>query len=254
MDSNDLLSSKTGGTSCNSNKVALVFGASGEQGRAVVEGLQDYGEYETVYAFTREKLNGNLYLTDGLNATVIIGDIQNPDDVRMALLETKANAIFLVTTTDLPTEIGRTTGFADAAECEFQVIILFFQLLKECYEKDKISRHVVFSVCDNVQDVTREVLESTGELWISPLEDGSIVPHYSAKAKGGEYAVNYLKDIPQLKLTLITMPFVYSNFLGFFVPLPNDKRNQWMLTACFGDGRNKVDMMAASDLSYIVRK
>jgi NAD(P)H-binding len=232
---------------------ALVFGASGEQGRAVVEGLQDNGGYATVFAFTREKQTDS-YLEDGLNAIVIVGDVQKAEDVRKALLETKASSIFFVTTTDLPTEIGQTTGFSDAADRELQVIILFFQLLKECYEQDNIPRHVVFSIRDNVQDVTRQVLESTGDLWISPLDDGSIVPHYSAKGKGGEYATEYLKCISQLKLTLITIPFLFSNFLGFFTPLPDERRTQWMLTACFGDGRNKIDMMAASDLSYIVRK
>lgn len=231
---------------------ALVFGASGEQGRAVVEGLLEHGGYSPVYAFTRE--TSDVYLTDGLNATLLTGDIKNPISVRDALINTKAQAIFLVTTTELPNEIGVTTGYSEAAEEEFETIILFFKTLKECYEIDKLSRHVVFSVRDNVQDVTQEILDKTNELWIEPLDDGSIVPHYSAKGKGGEYAVKYLKDINDLKLTLITMPFLYSNFLGFFAPLPNERRTQWMLTACFGDGNNKIDMMSEYDLSYIIRK
>jgi nucleoside-diphosphate-sugar epimerase len=202
---------------------ALVFGASGEQGRAVVEGFLDYG-YAPVYGFTRQAQDAT-YLTDALGATLWPGDLQNPDDLRKALLETKAQAIFLVTTTEMPTELGETTGFADAAEAEFQVIVEFFQILKECYEKDGLSRHVVFSTRDNVQKVTRQVLEETGEMWIDPLEDGSIVPHYSAKGRGGEYAVELLKDIPGLMLTLITMPFLFSNFLGFFSPLPNEGKS-----------------------------
>ena len=250
----------------NKTNIALVFGASGEQGRAVIEGLHDDGSYQSIFAFTNEKSangtkyhntsnnNNYTYLSDGLDATVIGGDISNADDVRNALLSTKANAIFLVTTTDLPSEVGCTTGFADAADREFQVIILFFQLLKECYEHDRISRHVVFSVRCNVQEYTRQLLETSGDLWIDPLQDGSIVPHYTAKGRGGTYAMEYLKEIPELKLTLITIPFLYSNFLGFFVPLPNERRSQWMLTACFGDGRNEIDMMSASDLSYIVCK
>jgi hypothetical protein len=215
-----------------------------------VEGLVDSGY--TVYAFTREA--HDTYLTDGLGAQLLTGDLQNPDHVSKALLETKAGAIFLVTTTQLPTELGQTSGFSDASEAEFQVIVEFFHLLKQAYQQDHISRHVVFSVCDNVQRLNREILEQTGELWIDPLDDGSIVPHYSAKGKGGEYALEYLKDTPDLKLTLVTTPFLYSNFLGFFAPLPNEGRTQWTLSACFGDGSNKIDMMGSSDLSVIVRK
>lgn len=233
---------------------ALVFGANSEQGRAVVEGLVDSGSYDPVYAFTRENDHDTLhYLQDGLGAIVRKGDLQNPDDVTAVLKETAAQAIFIVTTTELPTEIGQTSGFSEAAENEFQVIVLFFQLLAHVYQQDKISRHVVFSVRDNVQACNLKVLEETGDLWISPLEDSSIVPHFTAKGKGGAHAVEFLAQFPDLKLTLLTMPFLYSNFLGFFAPLHDDTATQWMLTACFGDGTNKIDMMSASDLAKIVR-
>jgi len=231
-------------------KTAVVFGANSEQGRAVVEGLVDEGY--AVTAFTRATDTDTLcYFTDALSATVKHGDLQNPDHVRDALQQ--HTAIFLVTATELPTDIGQTTGFSEAAEDEYQVIVLFFQILLEVYQNDKRPRHVVLSVRDNVQAVNLKELEETGDLWISPLPDGSIVPHYSAKGRGGEYAVDLLKDVPDLKLTLITMPFLYSNFLGFFTPL-YDGASQWQITACFGDGTNKIDMMGASDLAKIVRK
>jgi NmrA-like family len=232
-----------------------VLGANGEQGRAVVEGLVDSGAYDPVYAFTRETDSEALhYLSDGLGATVRHGDIQNPDHVTKALRETGATAIFLVTTTELPTEIGQTSGFSDAAEQEYQVIVLFFELLVKVYQEDQIPRHVVFSVRDDVQACTLEELEKTGDLWICPLEDASIVPHFTAKGRGGAYAVEYLATYPELRLTLLTMPFFYSNFLGFFAPLRDESSTQWALTACFGDGSNKIDMMSAGDLSVIVRK
>jgi hypothetical protein len=231
-----------------------VFGANSEQGRAVVEGLVDAG-YDPVYAFTRETDKETLvYLEDGLGATVRQGDLQNPEHVKDALLETQASVIFLSTTTNLPTEIGRTAGFSDAAEDEYQVIVLFFQILKDVYQIDTMPRHVVFSVRDNVQALNLQILQDTGDLWIEPLPDGSIVPHYSAKGRGGEFAMEYLKDTHDLKLTLITLPFLFSNFLGFFAPLRDETQTQWLLTACFGDGSNKIDMMGASDLSRIVRK
>ena len=230
--------------------VCLVFGASGEQGRAVVEGTTDHGH--VTYGFTRE--TSDPYLTDALGAKLWTGDISNPDHVLKALLETKAQCIFLVTTTELPTDIGQTSGCSDAAEAEFQVIVEFFHLLKQAYAQDQLPRHVVMSTRDNVQKLNREILETSGDLWIDPLDDGSIVPHYTAKGRGGDYGMDLLKDTPNLKLTLLTMPFFYSAFLGFFVPLPNEGKTQWQLTACFGDGANPIDMMGASDLSYIVRK
>ena len=248
---------------------ALVFGASGEQGRAVVEGMVDAG-YQPVYAFARfdndnytettrspttsptKNAAARTYLTDALGATLLTGDLQNPDDVLEALQTTKAKAIFFVTTTELPAELNQTeSGFSDAMEAEYQVIVTFFQLLKQAWTKDRIRRHVVFSTRDNVQKVVKQGMKE-GQVWIDPLEDGSIVPHYSAKGRGGEYAQEYLADCPDLQLTLLTLPFLFSNFLGFFCPLPDE--TQWTLAACFGDGSNLIDMMGAQDLAVIVRK
>lgn len=237
-------------------EAALVFGASGEQGRAVVEGLVDAGYYP-VFAFGRYLQTETAtaqYLEDALGATIYTGDIENPDTVTKALRETKASAIMLITTTDLPYELGQTSGFSDAAEAEFQVISNFFVLLKEVYKEDHMPRHVVFSCRENVQRVNREYFEKTGKMWVEPLDDGSIVPHYSAKGRGGEFALSYLQDTPDLKLTLITLPFLYSNFLGFFCPLPDESKTQWVLSACFGEGAKPIDMMGARDLSVIVRK
>jgi hypothetical protein len=193
-------------------------------------------------------------LTDALGATIRLGDIQNPDHVLQACTQTKATAIVLITTTDLPSEMGQTSGFSDAAEAEFQVISNFFCILKQAYEKDGIPRHVVFSCRENVQRVNRQHYDKTGEVWMEALDDGSIVPHFSAKGRGGEFGLDYWKGIPDLKLTLATLPFLYSNFLGFFCPLPDEGKTQWTLSACFGDGDRPVDMMGTRDLSTIIRK
>ena len=251
--------SHSGGMSSEDAKPpALVFGASGEQGRAVVEGMLDAG-YLPVYAFSRSETipsssAAKTYLTDALGATLVPGDLENPDDVLKALLTTKAQAIFLVTTTDLPSEPHQTSGFSDAVEAEYQVIVNFFRTLKKAYEQDGLPRHVVFSVRDNVQKVVREHFKKTGETWMEPLDDGSIVPHYSAKGHGGEFAMEFLNDTQDLKLTLLTLPFLYSNFLGFFCPLPDESKTQWTLSACFGDGKNPIDMIGTRDLEVIVRK
>ena len=78
-----------------------------------------------------------------------------------------------------------------------------------------------------------------------------------AKGKGAEYALNLLKDTPDLTLTLLTLPFVYSNFLGFFTPLPVDSEqdnhsHQRQISASLGDGGKPIDMMSVSDLSTVV--
>jgi len=170
---------------------ALVFGASGEQGRAVMEGLVETG-YNPVYGFTRlqdddgggpasktaNKASAQ-YLQDALGCTLWKGDLANPDDVARALKETKAQAIFFVTTTDLPSEIGETTGCWNAMEAEYEVIQYFFENLLKVYKEDGLSRHVIFSTKDNVQKLCREQKEGSSLKDIAPMDDGSIVPHYS---------------------------------------------------------------------------
>ena len=130
-----------------SPKSALVFGASGEQGRAVIEGLVLRSDlYSPVYAFSRETTD--TYLTDALGVNLITGNIANPDDVEKALRTSGTNYIFLVTTTDLPTEANQTTSFWQSYEDEYMVIMEFFNrsnkfkkklsnLLAECTSKFK---------------------------------------------------------------------------------------------------------------------
>ena len=82
-----------------------------------------------------------------------------------------------------------------------------------------------------------------------------------------KYGYNYLCAliISFLDVILLTVQFFYSNFVGFFTPLPINNNNniseqknnitEWQLNACFGDGStNQIDMMSTNDLSIIVRK
>ena len=293
-------------------KPALVFGASGEQGQAVLEGLSDYhdGQYfSPIYAFGRHVDN---FETTAETSSIqyLQGDIQNPDHVGQALQSTRASCIFVVTTTNLPETTVNTNdsavptlsdhqpteaSYSEAAGAEYQVIQELMDLIVQAYKHDGIERHVIISTKDNVQRVVRAWNENTTNTngssssttsWIEPLEDGSIVPHYSAKGKGGEYAMDlirhYQDEIEEqglsktfgVRLTLLTLPFLYSNFLGFFAPLPNNNNtmmngtnggtdspsktttttSQWILSACFGNGNNKIDMMGSVDLTTIVRK
>jgi hypothetical protein len=150
---------------------ALVFGVSGEQGRMAVKGFLDYG-YSPVYGVTRQGI------TDLEGADICLGNVASVQDVERILLQTGAQAIFLVTTTEMPVDVGG-TGFHVAMEDEYEVIVNFFRALIQVYQKDQLERHVVFSTLDNVQSMCQDILELTGKTWITPLDDGSIVPHYS---------------------------------------------------------------------------
>ncbi|KAL7566265.1 hypothetical protein ACA910_011325 [Epithemia clementina (nom. ined.)] len=240
---------------------ALVFGSESEEGRAVLEGLIEAG-FDPVYAFISKAspTSDTTYLTDGLGAKVKFGDVENRDDVRKALQETLAQAIYLITTTDLvPLDAAPdkpATSFDDAAMAEYEVMVGVAHMLCEVHRKDpSTSRHIIVSCRDDVQTLNQEIREKTGETFIQPLDDGSVVPHYSAKGKGGKYILDYLgKEAPDINVTLLTMPFFFSNFLGFFCPLPDETKTQWTLAACIGDGAQNIDMMGARDLKYIVPK
>ena len=86
-----------------------------------------------------------------------------------------------------------------------------------------------------------------------------------AKGKACEEGLRIIDGIENLDVILLTVPFFYSNFVGFFTPLPINNNNniieqknnitEWQLNACFGDGStNQIDMMSTNDLSIIVRK
>ena len=158
---------------------ALVFGVSGEIGRSVAEGLVDAG-YSPVYGFTsnRDVLNDQ-YLSDALNCILLEGSFGNPEQVQKALVSTRAKTIFVTTTTPLPTE--EHAGFQVSQDEEYDCIVQFFATLKKVHQEDKLERTVIFSTQDNVQDLCQQHKKTTGEDMIMPLDDGSIVPHYSGK-------------------------------------------------------------------------
>jgi hypothetical protein len=281
---------------------ALVFGASGEQGRAVLEGLVDSPFFDPVYGFsssltssssgstaatatngnnghglssssTIDDNNNKKYLVDALGVTLLEGRLNDPEAIKNTLITTKAQAIFLATTFEMPIEMDLSTtsgGYRAAEDEEYQTIVQFFDVLKRLHKEEQdsssgggLKRTVVFSTHDNVHEYVREKQQSVDEtsssssqqVWIEPLDDGSIVPHYSGKGRGGMEAQRMLQDVEGLNLTQLTMPFFYSNFLAFFCPLPNnDKQIQWELSGSFGDGSNVIDMMSVSDMSPLVGK
>lgn len=64
--------------------------------------------------------------------------------------------------------------------------------------------------------------------------------------------MNMMKDAHGIDLVFVTIPFLYSNFLAFFAPLPNDGKTQWELTASFGHGSTKIDMVDGNHLGRLV--
>lgn len=240
---------------------AIVFGASGEQGRAVLEGFVDSPCFDPVYGFSSNPDTiDDRYLADALGVILLQGKVNDPIKVKQALTSSQARAIFLATTMEMPATLSDPTmasaSYQAAEDEEYQTIVQFFETLRQVRMEDGVDRTVVFSTLDNVHELVRkqQSLDEEGkEVWIEPLDDGSIVPHYSGKGKGGEEAQRMLQDVDGLNLILLTMPFFYSNFLAFFCPLPNNERQtQWELSGSFGDGLYKIDMMSVSDLGPLV--
>lgn len=289
-------------------KVAIVFGISGEQGQHVAHGLLADSSYNAVYGVTHsiEENIDNIkrYLEDvevitnypagsngGTNRCLFLieGELSDPNSIRSIFKTARASSIdiFLVTTTDLPPENSTDTSLHDCEEREFQTIKTFFDVLKEVHQERvssniTIERHVVFSTLENVRGLVEwlNAHKVDDELAnMKPLDDGGIVPHYTSKGRGGEYALKLLHGLPSpwdtqdpeslyynrhektssiipgLSLTLITLPFLHSNFTASATPLAtaSEQRTQWSIQACLGDGSSRtIDMLSVSDLQYIV--
>ena len=231
---------------------ALIFGISGDQGCQVALGLIAAGGYGPIFGATSslDHVADPQSIPDGVQLVQV--DISNKAEVKRVLLETKATAIFLVTTTDLPPESSAMGSLKEAEEFEYDAIVSFFDCLVDVHKQndDGLVRHVVFSCLDDVEAISAEADDSL--LDIKPLDDGSIVPHYSGKGRAGSYALRLLESMPDLSVTLLTLPFLHSNFLASAIPLPNEGQTQWTISACLGDA--KLDMCSVSDLAYIVPK
>ena len=175
------------------SKPVLIFGASGEQGRSVLEAYSVAG-YSPIYGFTskREPVQDQ-YLTEALQCIILEGQLGNPEDVRKALLATRAQTIFLTTTTEMPV-LEAAGCYKSAEEEEYRSIVNFFTTLVQVYHEDGLTRTVIFSTQENVEDLCRKHLEKTGgrDVLIETLDDGSIVPHFS-----GELIDSYDNSSPQ---------------------------------------------------------
>ena len=163
---------------------ALIFGASGEhQGRSVLEAFINAG-YSPIYGFTskREPVQDQ-YLADALQCIILEGQLGNPEDVRKALLVTRAQTIFLTTMTEMPV-LEAAGCYKSAEDKEYQSIVNFFTTLVQVYHEDGLTRTVIFSTQENVEDLCRKHLAKTGgrEVLIEALDDGSIVPHFTGKS------------------------------------------------------------------------
>lgn len=165
------------------NKTALVFGASSEQGRSVLEGLVD-GGFRPIYGVTSNPdAVHDQYLSDALQCTILEGCLSNPADIRKALVSTKAQTIFLATATDIPADGGDGVSYQFAQDEEYECIVNFFDVLKQVYAEDGMARTIVFSTQDDVQDICRQHLAKTGTSLMDPLDDGCIVPHFSGTSE-----------------------------------------------------------------------
>ena len=159
--------------SASMNKPALVFGASGLQGKYVIQGLLGKTT-QPVYAASRDPSKVQYAMDSG--AEFIKVDLQDPHSIGNSLRITKAKYIFLVATT----EIFNAHMPKKAQENEFRCIQSFFDVLCRVYEEDRLHRHVIFSSFENVEKLNSQLsMEDTN--YIQPLEDGSVVAHFSGR-------------------------------------------------------------------------
>ena len=215
----------------------------------------------------------------------------------------------------VPIEGAAMGSFHESEELEYESIKTFFDVLVDVHKKEwgsdaavdfnrpppftkdqRLERHVVFSTLDNVRGLVEWLERSSAGgddvsdlLNMKPLDDGGIVPHYSGKGRGGEYALSLIhgitdpwgklpytgtgdsteslkapwmnatapspSTIPGLSVTLITLPFLHTNFALSATPLPTTsegRTTQWSISACLGDPSHPLDMLSVSDLRYIV--
>ena len=98
---------------------ALIFGISGDQGREVARGLIAAGGYGQIFGVTSslDHVADPQSIPNGVQLMQV--DLGKKAEVKKVLLETKATAIFLVTTTDLPPE-SSAMGSLKEAEEEFE--------------------------------------------------------------------------------------------------------------------------------------
>lgn len=165
------------------SRTALVFGASSEQGRVVIEGLVDAG-FGKIYGVTTHLTYASRLLARYKHDHHILKNrvyllecaLDNPQQVKQALSETQARHIFLVTATDLPRH-QQSKGCREAEDMEYDAIRSFFDVLVEVYGEDKLERNVVFSSHEDV----RAMQNNQERLLIPPLQDGSVVPNFSGE-------------------------------------------------------------------------
>ena len=292
------------------SKVAIIFGISGEQGLTVARGILNDGSYQVIYGVTHSiakhlhhikrqldvhvvlppHMNNSTTTTNTNNKRCLLlqeADLSNATSLKAIFQTVQGQSIdiFLVTTTDLPPPDSADASLHDSEEREYQTIKQFFDTLKQVHEQQpkegKVERHVVFSTLENVRGLVKwlELHHNNEKLaHLKPLDDGGIVPHYTSKGRGGEYALSlihgapspwktdtkslqstvaYPSIVPGLNVTLITLPFLYSNFTASAVPLPDvcpasGQPTQWSISAYLGDSTHRIEMLSVSDLQYIV--
>ena len=122
-------------------KIALVFGISGDQGKAVASGLIATGSYLHVYGCTHDVSSENIEAIakhmsvpvsiDITNAsagsaadhvTIIQVDLNNTASLEQAFERTRATDIFLVTTTDIPPYAVAMGSFHESEEMEYESV------------------------------------------------------------------------------------------------------------------------------------
>ena len=125
-------------------KIALVFGISGDQGQAVASGLIATGSYLHVHGCTHDVSNNFEAIAKHMSVpvsiditnvsagsaadhvTIIQVDLNSTASIEQAFECTRATDIFLVTTTDIPSYAAAMGSFHESEEMEYESVCLVY--------------------------------------------------------------------------------------------------------------------------------
>ncbi|XP_043916625.1 nmrA-like family domain-containing protein 1 [Protopterus annectens] len=195
-----------------SDKIVVVFGATGAQGSSVTKALLEDGTFK-VRIVSRDPNKPACKDLEKLGAEVVKADLDDAELLKSAVCG--AHAVFLVTNywehLSKEKEVQQGKRFADVA-------------------KQAGLQHVVFSGLENVCKLTN------GKL---------VVEHFDGKGEVEEYFRQI--DVP---MTSVRLPCYFENFMSFFKPQKLPDGSGYSLALPLGDV--PMDGMSVADLGPVI--
>jgi len=220
MSMSNLLASITGG----GTKTIAVMGATGAQGRAVVNAFHELGDskYE-IRAITRNPDSENAKAIESLVNEIVKAD--GDDEESMVAAFKECHGAFIV------------SNFWEDMDVVHEMKTL--RTIKEALKKAGV-KHVVLSALEDTRPIVNKA--ENKDTWKVIEEDlGMYVPHFDGKA---EVAVEYTAELPTTKLLT---SFYYENFIAFGMgPSRQADTDSYAITFPMADA--KLAMVAVEDI------